>query len=243
MKRTSLTPPRPHRTRAFISYAHADRIHGAQTKAVLEQFGFTAFLAHEDLELSAEWRDRIVEELESCQLFVPLLSERFVTSHWASQEIGYIISRPDTVIAPLSLDGTKPYGFISNLQSRRIGREGVTEEVLLQPLIRKLPRQLLPWMIYLAGEAGSFRYAEERMRPLIPLLSLFSPSDAQTFAVAAVENGQVWLAKECREEFLPEFIQHQAPNIDPATLRALKHQIEQGEWYPGDATHEGAEEG
>jgi len=60
---------------AFISYSHVDREYARQAKQVLEEVGVTAFLAHEDLEVSEEWKERILEELKICDLFVPLLSK------------------------------------------------------------------------------------------------------------------------------------------------------------------------
>ena len=58
---------------AFVSYSHVDRKFGQQAKDVLGEVGIDAFLAHEDLETSEEWRDRILSELCRCDLFVPLL--------------------------------------------------------------------------------------------------------------------------------------------------------------------------
>jgi hypothetical protein len=68
--------------RAFISYSHADRKYGAQAKSVLARVGIEAFLAHDDLHVSDQWRNRIIEELKRCDLFVPLLSANFIASKW-----------------------------------------------------------------------------------------------------------------------------------------------------------------
>ncbi len=108
---------------AFISYSYSDREYARQTKQVLEEVGVSAFLAHEDLAVSEEWKDRIIEELKICDLFIPLLSKDFRRSKWAPQEAGFIASRPEVRIAPLSIDGTIPFGFIEHVQSGRI-REG-----------------------------------------------------------------------------------------------------------------------
>jgi hypothetical protein len=234
-KRTKLKYPVPHKTPAFISYSSADRAFGAQAKNVLESFGFETFLAHEDLEISAEWRDRIVEELRRCALFVPLLSKQFLESKWAAQEVGFIVALPEVVIAPLSLDGTIPFGFISHLQSRRVPADGITADVLVEPLARKLPRQILPILIYRAGEAGDFRSAEAHMQSLLPLFKLFTPQEAQSLAAASVENGQIWFAQKCREDFLPEFLRIQGSYIEAETLRALEYQLEHAEWYSNTA--------
>ena len=66
-----------HNTTAFISYFRKDRKFGAQAKGVLAEVGIDAFLAHDDLHVSDEWRERIVEELKRCDIFVPLLSANF----------------------------------------------------------------------------------------------------------------------------------------------------------------------
>ncbi|MBZ5636361.1 MAG: toll/interleukin-1 receptor domain-containing protein [Acidobacteriia bacterium] len=219
---------------AFISYSHEDRKFGAEAKAVLAEIGIGAFLAHDDLHVSEEWRARIIEELQRCDLFVPLLSANFLTSKWAPQEIGFIISRPQVAIAPISLDGTTPFGFISHVQSRKITKDGITRELLIEPLARRMPRQILPGLIQLAGKAGSFRSAEALMAPLVPHFPIFTTDEAQALAAASVENGQIWLAALCKTEYLPEFVHHQGKNIDAKTLRALNYQIEHGEWYKGD---------
>src|SRR5665213_2968817 len=103
------------KTWAFISYSHLDREYGAQVKKVLSEVDIEAFLAHDDIEISEEWRERILVELRRCDIFVPLLSANFLSSKWAPQEAGFTISRPDVVIVPLSIDGTTPFGFLSHV--------------------------------------------------------------------------------------------------------------------------------
>ena len=219
------------KSRAFISYSHADREYGGQAKKVLAEVGIDAFLAHEDLEVSAVWRDRILDELRRCVLFIPLLSADFLSSKWAPQEAGFIISRPDVAIVPLSIDGTTSPGFLSHIQSGRIPKEGITREFLVEPLARQIPRTILPGLIRTAAEAGSFRNAEATMRPLVPLFHLFTPTEAQALAESSVKNGQIWSAALCRTEYLPEFIRAQGAHISPTTLRALKFQVENGTSY------------
>lgn len=216
---------------AFISYSHLDREYARQAKQVLEEVGVAAFLAHEDLEVSEEWKARIIEELRSCDLFVPLLSENFRRSKWAPQEAGFVASRSEVRIAPLSIDGTLPFGFMEHVQSSRIGRSGVTRELLVMPLAHQQPRVFLPALIKIAVAAGAWRTAERRMRPLVPLFPQFTANEAQTLAEGAVDNDQVWSASECRTEHLPEFIRVQGHQIEPATLKALQYQIDHDRRY------------
>jgi hypothetical protein len=216
---------------AFISYSHEDREYGAQAKAALGEVGIAAFLAHEDLEVSDEWRERILEELRRCDIFVALLSANFLASKWAPQEAGFIVSRSEVVIAPLSIDGTTPCGFLSSIQSRRIPPEGITRELLVEPLARRIPHKILPGLIRIAARAGSFRSAEAKMRPLVALFPVFTSEEAQALAEASVANGEIWSAGLCRSEYLPEFIRVQGANVRADTLRALQYQIENDEWY------------
>ena len=217
---------------AFVSYSHKDRRYGGQAKAVLGEVGINTFLAHEDLEVSEEWQRRILKELSRCDLFVPLLSKNFLKSKWAPQEAGYIASRPEVVIAPLSIDGTTPYGFLSHVQSSRIASQGISRELLVDPLATKFPRTIIPPLIQVAGEAGTYRYAERTMRSLVPHFSRFTAEEAQALAEASVDNGQIWNAAACRDEYLPEFMRVQGSNIEPETLRALQYQVENSRWYP-----------
>ncbi|HET8547251.1 MAG TPA: hypothetical protein VFL57_04570, partial [Bryobacteraceae bacterium] len=72
---------------------------------------------------------------------------------------------------------------------------------------------------------------ESTMRPLVPLLPIFTPEEAQTLADASVRNSQIWPARLCKDEYLPELIRLHGPSMKPKTLRALSYQIKNGEWY------------
>ena len=224
---------------AFVSYSHVDRKFGQQAKDVLGEVGIVAFLAHEDMETSEEWRDRILSELRRCDLFVPLLSKNFLESKWAPQEAGFIASRPEVAIAPLSIDGTIPFGFLSNVQSSPIRDNVITRELLVEPLVTRFPRKILPGLIRIAGEAGNYRYAEKTMLALAQHLSLFTAEEAQALAEASVSNSQIWSASLCRIKYLPEFILAQGSNLKAETLRALQYQVENDQCYPRGAQVEG----
>jgi hypothetical protein len=223
------------RARAFVSYSHADRHFAGEAKQLLDAAGFSAFLAHEDLEVSDEWRDCLLSELRQCRLFVPLFSKNYIASVWATQESGFIVSRlPDVVVAALSLDGTRSSGFLSHFQSPSIPAGRITREVLIEPLTARFPRTILPRAIAAVVEAKGFRQAESLMKPLVRFFPLFTADEAQAFAEGAVRNSQIWLADLCRTEYLPALIALQGSNIQPRTLRALSHQVEHEEWYRGD---------
>lgn len=165
---------------AFISYSHKDRKYGAEAKAVLGEVGIEAFLAHDDLKVSEEWRERIIEELQRCDIFVPLMSANLLQSSWAPQEVGFIISRSGVAIAPISLDGTPPCGFISHVHGRTIKKDvGITRELFVDPLARRIPRKMVPSMIQGADEAATFHSGEARMFALSPIFPKLTAEEAQ----------------------------------------------------------------
>src|SRR5207302_289258 len=73
-----------------------------------------------DLVVSEEWKARILEELKTADIFVCLLSKHFKASDWCPQELGFIITRPEMIIIPMSIDGTTSFGFINHIQSQSL---------------------------------------------------------------------------------------------------------------------------
>ena len=60
-----------------------------------------------------------------------------------------------------------------------------------------------------------FGRLKDKMRPLVPLFRHFTAEEAQALAEAAVKNDQIWNARQCRNEYLPEFIRVQGRNSSP----------------------------
>ena len=201
--------------RAFISYAVAEKDFGGATKQALETLGVECFLAHEDIRISEEWKARIVQELQEVNIFVALLSAKFKASEWCSQELGFIVSRPDVVIIPLSIDGTIAYG--SHIQAQHFRSESEISTIVEHAMYVKKPRQMIPIQIGRVRGAGSFRGAEAAVRPLVPFFRSFTDTEVVDFADAAVNNGEVWDAALCRSEYLPKFVAANAKRI-PAAL-------------------------
>lgn len=217
--------------RAFISYSTKDKLAAAAVKAALGTVGIDCFMAHDDLLVSEEWRERILEEIASCDLFVPLLSQHFKESEWAPQEAGAISMRPSVPVVPLSLDGTVPFGFLAKYQGTRVPASGVDPNTILVPLARRYPRVAMPALISQVRSAGSFRSAEAAMRPLVPYFDTLTPQEVRALVKASTDNGQVWDASQCRREYLPELIKRRRGDIPEAELKPLEYQIEQGRWY------------
>ena len=221
--------------RAFISYSTKDKVAAGRVKDFLASYGLECFLAHEDLQVSEEWKERILEELLRCNIFIPLLSKNFRDSDWAPQEIGVISGRKAVAVVPISLDGTVPYGFISSIQGRIIPQAGLTEELIVLPLLKRFPRLIIPGMIKRVKDAGSYRGGEAALRPLAPYFNTLTDPELIALMDAAIENSQVWSAGECRNQLLPQLIATNGSRIPSEKLKALSYQIEKNRWYPAEA--------
>lgn len=214
--------------KAFISYSTADKIFAGSVKKALEEYEIEAFLAHEDLQVSDEWKERIQAELRQVDVFVAILSTNFKNSLWCEQELGFIVSRSDVLIIPLSVDGTTPYGFIGHLQGQTIHDIAGTAQTIESALYRKRPRLMIPFQIARVRGATSYRNAEKMVRPLVPVFAEFTEDEISDFVRAATENGEVWDAADCRSKYLPRFIRENSQRMKEEDLKKLRDVLEVG---------------
>ncbi|GEM_PF-1008894 len=100
----------------FISHADEERKVANSLKIGLENLGLEAFLAHDDIEGGIDWKPFLINKLEECDLFIPLLSKAYRLADFTDQEAGiaFALEKP---MVPISLDGTMPYGFINKWQA------------------------------------------------------------------------------------------------------------------------------
>ena len=106
---------------AFISYSSDDKEFAGIVKNALSNLGINSFLAHEDITPSQEWQVEIVNKLNTCNIFVPIITENFRESDWTAQESGAaFIKGMDIVPISINFPGKPyilPYGFISKYQA------------------------------------------------------------------------------------------------------------------------------
>ena len=77
-----------------------------------------AFIAHEDIEASKEWRDEVEAGLETMEVLVAVVEPGFKESDWCAQEVGYALGRKIDII-PLRA-GLDPFGFFGKYQGIQI---------------------------------------------------------------------------------------------------------------------------
>ncbi|MCP5195924.1 MAG: TIR domain-containing protein [Gammaproteobacteria bacterium] len=121
----------------FVSHLSSNRARMSALKAGLANWGISAFIAHEDIEASREWRDEVEAGLETMEVLAAVVEPGFKESDWCVQEVGYALGRKVDII-PLRA-GLDPFGFFGKYQGIQIkGR--VPEQVaceITQVLLKK----------------------------------------------------------------------------------------------------------
>ena len=169
--------------RAFISYSHSERHVASMVSNALESIGVESFMAHDNLRINEEWRERILREIMQCDLFVALISRAYKESAWCDQEAGLAVGRqPDMPVFPISLDDTDPYGFLGKWQGLRIdpGEEVALDarEAFLPRLVEILPRKALPALIGLIEGVSSYQGADSALEVIAPHIASLEPKEA-----------------------------------------------------------------
>ncbi|MCK9380395.1 MAG: TIR domain-containing protein [Sulfuritalea sp.] len=100
--------------RAFISHLSSNRERMSALKASLSNWGVSAFIAHEDIKATREWREEVEAGLETMDVLVAVVEPGFKDSDWCAQEVGYALGRKVDIV-PLRA-GLDPFGFFGKYQ-------------------------------------------------------------------------------------------------------------------------------
>lgn len=120
--------------RMFISHITSKKKQASRLKAVLEDYGITSFVAHEDINPTKEWQKEIQRALNSMDCMSAMLYDGFHQSNWCDQEVGIALGRNITVL-PL-LPDSDPYGFLGEYQGIKI--KGMYPEALAKEIFKIL---------------------------------------------------------------------------------------------------------
>ena len=202
---TAIEPGKVAPMRAFLSYQTADKATAGDIKKVLDRLNVETFLAHEDIEVSAEWRLAIIQELMVTDLFIPILSKNFYTSIWCKQESGMAAYRGITII-PLSIDGSIPEGFMAHIQSTRIDPKEINATPLVTALARRDKAFAIDGIINIISLSGSFRGAEANFKLILPYLNDASKEHKVRLLEVSLRNNQVCHAGLCATKYLPPLL-------------------------------------
>jgi len=210
------------RAYAFISYQTDDKHVAGRIRDVLSGGGIESFLAHEDIEVSDEWRVKILEEIGKADIFICLLSKSYFGSPWCVQETGIAAFREDMTVIPLSIDGSIPQGFISNIQSTKINPDQITIKDLLPGLLKHNLSKGIDLMIEIIGGSGSFRSAEANFGLILPYIGDLSDEQMKSLLEKVITNKQIHHANLCAHDYIPPLLESHGHLLDESDLEFLK---------------------
>ena len=215
---------------AFLSYASADRDVAASIKRVLGEYGIESFLAHDNISVSEEWRQRLLVELTKCDIFVCVLSGAYLRSTWCLQECGIASTREGIVIAPLSLDGTSPPGFLANLQFARISPTSLHMLKILPAFLQTGTAQQsgIALAILAFGRSRSHAEANRASDLLVPLLPSLSREHSRRLAREALENVWARNAPESLNHLLPMLLSLHSQSLGTRVSASIRRHLRAG---------------
>lgn len=207
---------------AFLSYQTSDKAAAGQVKKVLASIGIAAFLAHEDIAVSEEWRLKILEQIGKAKIFIALLSKSYFQSVWCVQESGIAVYRGDMTVVPISLDGTIPKGFMSSFQSVKVDPNAISLRDLIPGFLKHDHALGIRVLTDLIGNSGGYRTAEANFQLFLPHVSSMTDEQIKNLLEKAAENEQVHDASLCAGQYLPPLIKSHGHLLKRNTRSFLK---------------------
>lgn len=125
--------------KVFISYHTSNKQMAGKIKKFFDEKKIESFLAHEDIEVSQEWREVILKELSKSTIFIALLDQSFKDSNWCSQELGIAVHRKIKIVPLIIGEATVPYGFANIFQGKRIEKDEDLESTIRTFLSEPFP--------------------------------------------------------------------------------------------------------
>ena len=102
--------------RLFSSPRDEYQKQASELAVALEGYGISSFVAHDTIEPMEKWQHIIRKSLQSMEMMLVFITDRFFDSYWTNQEIGVALGRGVPII-PVKMQKHDPHGFISETQA------------------------------------------------------------------------------------------------------------------------------
>jgi hypothetical protein len=209
---------------AFMSYQTEDRLVAARVSQLLGTIGIQAFMAHEHIDVSMQWREEILRQIGLADLFVPILSRHYYESIWCKQESGIAAFRRITVI-PLSIDGSIPQGALNHIQSTLINPEAPVYANIFPGIALHHVGFLISAITQIIAQSGNYRSAESNFDLITPYLPRATAPQIVELLNISQRNSQIADAGRCATQHLPPLMATHGHLLDPATRAALQETL------------------
>ena len=169
-----------------------------------------------------------MNEIETADLFVPILSANYFSSIWCKQESGIAAFRKMTII-PLSTDGAVPQGFIAHIQSTKIDPQSPKYADLLPGVAKHNVAFVIDKLIAKIGRSGNFRGAEANFELILPYLGKATKEQVVQLLDVSTANVQVCHASLCATKYLPPLVESHGKFMNAERLAELRGVLAQYE--------------
>ncbi len=187
----------------FISYPSAIKKTAGMIKEYLDQYGFNCFLAHEDILPQTVWPAEILRALKECDLFLPLLTPKFMESFYCQQETGFAYCK-EVEILPIMISKA-PMGMIADLQAVKFNKNEFNPscwKIVKHVAKRKsISGPVLDAMVTWFGESDSYDTANERAKKILNEFD-FTPRQIKKIREYIRKNSQIHETKHARDSIL-----------------------------------------
>jgi hypothetical protein len=113
--------------RLFVSHISTHKKRAHRLKEALAPYGVAAFVAHDDIRPTKQWREEILKALNTMDGFVAVLTEGFSQSVWCNQEVGFAIAMRAKIIS-FKMEEDPP-GFLGDAQALPWRRGKMAEDI------------------------------------------------------------------------------------------------------------------
>jgi len=224
------------RIRLFVSHRDTHKVAAKALADALEDYGISAFVAHDTIEPMTTWQTEIVNGLETMEIMLAFVTDDFHESVWTNQEVGYALGRNVPVVS-LKLQNKVPSGFIGNLQALK-GR--LEDPVASAPQIYKLIADQLGNRSRLQGaliaafiESPNFIETKARFDRLASVVDKLSEEEVAQIIAGFEANDQLHNAGCLRYQRLTRFLKRttgQEYVIEGRTIFLGKAKVD--DWIP-----------
>jgi hypothetical protein len=192
---------------AFIGYSNKDRILAGKLKDAFKELGINSFLAHEKDHVGEQWRKSILDALDACRVYIPMVTGNFLKSPFAQQEAGYIYGQKTKKIIPLMFGSQKiPPALLETIQGHKITGTQLTKERLGSILLKVEPSLVINFYIESLDVSQDFRKSEEIMETLEPHYKDFTTVQVNHYYKICTTSHYVKDANKCALKLIPNFL-------------------------------------
>lgn len=133
----------------FISYSTENFKEANKIKKIIEKYGGKIFIAPSSIAPGNNFKDDIKSNIDSCDIFIPLISQKTVRSPFVNQEIGYALPYKKRIL-PITIGKIKEknMAFLSDLQCIQF-EDKKLENMIKKKILKKYLKVISSWVVIL----------------------------------------------------------------------------------------------